>query len=340
MTESLNPEDRAMADAGAWLSRLGDGEPSAEDGLVFDAWLAASPANGAAFTRALGLLQEVEAHAGEVLAQLDAQAAPAAPRRASMARPAPRRRRISAGWWAAGAGAALAAGLAVVAMPPELIRPAAAQTYATAKGQHRHVALADGSAIDLDAETQLRVSFQGAQRRVQLAEGQAIFDVVHDASRPFVVEAGGRLIRDVGTQFDVRARAGELTVTVARGRVEVTPPASGASAQGQDVLLGPGQRFELDGPAAVPLLSAVDPQETFSWRSGRLVYRNQPLGEVVADLNRQFVEQTTIADPQLARLPITGVIVLDNPRAVMSRLSLMLPIRTVPSDKGLMLLRK
>jgi transmembrane sensor len=224
-------------------------------------------------------------------------------------------------------------------MPPALVRPASVQTYVTAKGQHQRVALADGSVIDLDAETRLRVSFRGSERRVALAEGQAIFDVVHDAKRPFVVEAGGRLVRDVGTQFDVRARGGELTVTVARGRVEVTPDGSGEGVQGQDVLLGPGQRLDV-APSGAPQLSTVDPQETFSWRSGRLVYRAQPLAEVVADLNRQFVEQTQIADPQLARLPITGVIVLDNPRAIMARLSLMLPIRTVPSEKGLLLLRK
>jgi len=346
MTEGLNPDDapaadRAMAEAGAWLSRLGAGEPSAEYGLVFDAWLAASPDNRAAYGRALALLQDFDARAGDVLARLDARAAAPAPRRTLSGRPAPRRRRVGAGWWAAGFGAALAAGLAVVVMPPAIIHPASAQAYATAKGQHQRVTLADGSLIDLDAETQLRVRFQGSERRVALVEGQAIFDVVHDASRPFVVEAGGRLVRDVGTQFDVRARGGQLTVTVARGRVEVTPQAPGsAAAQGQDVLLGPGQRFELDAPTAAPQLSAVDPQETFSWRSGRLVYRARPLGEVVADLNRQFVEQITIADPELAKLPITGVIVLDNPRAVMSRLSLLLPIRTVPSDKGLMLLRK
>ena len=94
------------------------------------------------------------------------------------------------------------------------------------------------------------------------------------------------------------------------------------------------------GPAGPGELSTVDPQETFSWRSGRLVYRAQPLADVVADLNRQFVEQTEIDDPELARTPITGVIVLDNPRAVVSRLSLMLPMRAVPSEKGLMLRKK
>src|SRR5260370_434474 len=77
-------------------------------------------------------------------------------------------------------------------------------------------------------------------RRVALADGQAIFDVVHDARRPFVVEAGGRQVRDVGTQFDVRERGGEFTVTVARGRVEV-----GSDGSAQPILLGPGQRLDV-----------------------------------------------------------------------------------------------
>ena len=126
-------------------------------------------------------------------------------------------------------------------------------------------------------------------------------------------------------------------VTVARGRVEVGSAASIAS--GGPVALAPGQRLAIDA-AGVGRLTKVDPAETFAWRAGRLVYRAQPLADVVADLNRQFVEQTEIADPELGKLPITGVVVLDNPRAVVARLSLMLPIKALPSDKGLILLRK
>lgn len=333
MTESQSGPDEAMAEAGAWLARLARGDASADDGLVFDAWLAAAPQNLSAYRRALALWHEFDLRAEDVRARLPSPAQPPAARRSAD----PRRPRTSARtWWAGGVGAALAAGLAIAVLPPALIRPTV-QTYATLKGQHQRVALADGSIIDLDAETRLRVTLRGSERRVALTEGQAIFDVVHDARRPFVVQAGDRLVRDVGTQFDVRKRGAEITVTVARGRVEVTPDPVGAG--DGSVLLGPGQRLELDA-ARPPQLTSVDPQETFSWRAGRLVYRAQPLAEVVADLNRQFVEQTTIADPQLAQLPITGVIVLDNPRAVMARLSLMLPIKTVPSDKGLMLLRK
>jgi transmembrane sensor len=170
-----------------------------------------------------------------------------------------------------------------------------------------------------------------------MADGEAIFDVAHDARRPFTVEASNRVVRVVGTQFDVRNRQGELIVTVARGKVQVRPTDSGAT--GRAFLLTPGQRLEIDR-AGVEELKAVDPQEAFSWRAGRLVYRGQPLADVVADLNRQFVEQIEIADPELGKIPITGVIVLDDPRSITTRLSLMLPIRSVPSERGLLLLRK
>ena len=159
--------------------------------------------------------------------------------------------------------------------------------------------------------------------------------MAHDARRPFTVAADQRIVRVLGTQFDVRSRSGDLTVTVARGKVEVRPSAASAQA----FTLVPGQRLEVERTGRAQL-HAVDPQEAFSWRAGRLVYRNQPLSEVVADLNRQFVEQIEIGDPALAQTPITGVIVLDDPNSVVARLSLMLPIRSVPSDRGLLLLRK
>ncbi|MFL5295428.1 MAG: FecR family protein [Phenylobacterium sp.] len=321
-------EEQATADAAGWLARLQRPDITEQDGLEFDAWLAAAPQNAPAYRHALSLWHELEAGADDILAELDAAAR----------RPARGLRGRSARRWLAGAGGfAVAAGLALAIMPSFTAGPAAVQAYATGKGQHQRIALGDGSTVDLDAETRLSVSFSKSERRIILADGQAIFDVAHDAHRPFTVQAGDRLIRDIGTQFDVRRRADALTVTVARGRVEVRPVS--AEAGGRAFRLDPGQRLEIDRTSAGQL-STVDPQETFSWRSGRLVYRAQPLADVVADLNRQFVEQTEIADPELGKTPITGVIVLDNPRDVMARLSLMLPIKAVPSERGLKLLRK
>jgi transmembrane sensor len=326
-----------MAEASAWVARLG-GDVSGEDGVEFDAWLEAAPQNRAAYRRAIGLMRAFDARAGDVLAHLDRlpSQAPARPLAAQPSRTPARRRSPSVWRWAAPAGGvALAAAVAAAVLPTMVIAPTAVASYATARGEHRHLTLADGSIVDLDAGTRLTVAMSGKERRLTLSEGQAVFDVAHDPKRPFVVAAGDRLVRDIGTQFDVKRQLGQLTVTVARGRVSVAP----AAAPGRAIELGPGQRLALDD-SGVGQLTSVDPAETFSWMSHKLVYRNAPLSDVVADLNRQFVEQTTIADPELGKTPITGVIVLDNPRAVMSRLALMLPIKAVPSDKGLVLQKK
>ena len=325
MTRIVTDDDEAMADASAWLARLQRDDVSEADGLDFEAWLDAAPANRAAYRHALAVWHEFEACPEDVLAELAAEA-----RRAPLRR-APTRR------WLVGAGGfAIAAGLAVTVLPPMLTQ-SAMQTFSTGKGERRRIALADGSIVDLNAETRLSISFSGSGRRVVLDDGQAIFDVAHDEHRPFTVEGANRTVRVVGTQFDVRNRQGELTVTVARGKVQVRP--SDATGPGRSFLLSPGQRLAIDR-AGVEDLKAVDPQEVFGWRVGRLVYRAEPLTNVVADLNRQFEEQIEISDPELGKSPITGVIVLDDQPAVVARLSLMLPIRSIPSQRGLLLLRK
>lgn len=314
-----------MADANAWLVRLQRDDVSGDDAVDFEIWLAADAGNAVAYRRALALWHEFEASADAVLATLadDGRKLRAEVRRG------PTRR------WLAGAGGfAIAVGLAVAVVGPMVSEPSV-QTYATGKGQHQRVTLADGSVVDLNAETRLSVSFSGKARQVTLGDGEAIFDVVHDAARPFTVAASSHTVRVVGTQFDVRNRGDDLSVTVARGKVEVRPTAS----SGRTFLLTPGQRLDVDR-SGTGSLSAVDPQEAFGWRSGRLVYRAEPLANVVADLNRQYVQQIEVSDPQLGKMPITGVIVLDGQAAVITRLSLMLPIRSVPSGEGLLLLRK
>ena len=325
MTSMVTDEDGVMADASAWLARLQRDDVTEHDGLEFEAWLAAAPGNRSAYRRALAVWHEFETCADEVLADLRDEA-----RRAPVRR-APTRR-----WLVAGAGSAIAAGLAVAVLP-SVLAPPEPVTYATGKGEQRKITLADGSIVDLHAESRLSVRFTRSERQVVLADGQAIFDVTHDERRPFTVEASGRVVRVVGTQFDVRNRQGDLRVTVANGKVQVRPAAAGGS--GRAFLLTRGQRLEI-GHTGIAKLQTVNPQEALDWRIGRLVYRAEPLANVVADLNRQFVEQVEISDPALGSMPITGVIVLDDQAAVMTRLSLMLPIRSVPSQRGLLLLRK
>src|SRR5690606_20011556 len=132
----------------------------------------------------------------------------------------------------------------------------------------------------------------------------------------------------------VRRLDGKLSVTVARGAVEVRP-SEGAS--GRAYRLHPGQRLEhLEGQAAVRG-AAAEPAEVLGGRTGRLVYRGQPLSEVVADLNQQFATRIRIEDPALAATPISGVLVLDSQDAVIRRLALLVPISAVRSGPDLVL---
>lgn len=317
-------EERALADASVWLARLQSDALTEADGLEFDAWLDAAPENRAAYVRALDLWQAFEVAAPDIAAELAA-----GERRTALKRSGATRR-----WWVAAGGVAVAATVAAAVMPGLLMGSATAETFTTGKGERKRVTLADGSIVDINAETKLTVTLERGARKVEMAEGEAIFDVAHDAKRPFTVAAASRVVRVLGTQFDVRSRQGELTVTVARGKVQVNPQAAGRA-----FVLTPGQRLKVASSGHEDL-RAVDPQEAFSWRSGRLIYRGESLGAVVADLNRQYVQQIEVTDPELARMPITGVIVLDEQPKVVERLSLMLPVRSVPSDRGLLLLRK
>ena len=322
MSSISGQSERALDEAASWVSRLQRPDLGEGDGLEFEAWLTASAENRPAYRQALAMWHEFDAGADAVLAELAI-----ASRRAARPNTATRRWLVGAG------GVGIAAALAVAVLPSLKDAPQI-QTLATARGRRQRYTLADGSIVDLNAETRMRVAFGRDERRISLDDGEAIFDVVSDRSRPFVVAAGERTVRVVGTQFDVRSREGALSVTVARGKVEVRP-----SASGRVYLLTPGERLDVSATGAEQT-RFVDPQETFAWRAGRLVYRGEPLRAVVADLNRQFPEQIEIGDRALGDIPITGVIVLDDARSVMTRLALMLPVRTVRSERGLLLLRK
>jgi transmembrane sensor len=116
--------------------------------------------------------------------------------------------------------------------------------------------------------------------------------------------------------------------------VEVGPYGGGP---GHTWRLHPGQRLDTAQGAPIATLSATDPQQVEGWRTGRLIYRDQPLGDVIADLNEQFPRPIVLDDPALAKVPVSGVLVLDDQAAVIRRLALLAPIKALPSAQGVLL---
>lgn len=304
-----------LAEASDWVVRLAN-DVDQDTALDFDRWLDASVDHARAFDAVLNTSLSYSRHR-EALAELGSE------RRRS----APQRR-----WMLAAGGAIAAAALAAILVVPQISRQSV-QVFETAHGERRQLTLADGTSLHLNGATHLSVRFDGEARKVVLDRGEVVFDVVHNADRPFFVTAGDRTVRVVGTQFDVRRISGNVSVTVSRGAVEVRPN----SGPGATYRLHPGQKLDhFEGQSEVKV-SAVEPAEVMGWRSGRLVLRDKALSDVVDDLNQQFAIPLRIEDPALAALPVSGVLVLDAQDAVIRRLALLAPVRAVRSDAGIVL---
>jgi transmembrane sensor len=189
--------------------------------------------------------------------------------------------------------------------------PSAPEAFATRVAEIRDVFLEDGSRVTLGAASRIEPDFSGRLRIVTLLEGEAFFDVVPDPERPFYVEAGDRLIRVVGTRFDVRQGRETVRIAVVEGVVELLKVDSPRQAEtvhpgmARDVLRA-GDEVVAKIGSAETTLGAIQPEEAAPWRRGWLSYENASLGEIVADANRYSRRQIVLVDGTLSDLRMTA----------------------------------
>lgn len=187
---------------------------------------------------------------------------------------------------------------------------AKSRDFSTAVGERRTVNLEDGTVVTLDTGSIIRARQGGHVRLVELERGQAFFKVAKDRNRPFLVRAAGRTIVATGTEFGVRVDRGRVAVTLIEGSVRVEAPINGAgdgrfSRYVQTTELTPGSKLEVtDG--APWAIREVDAELETSWMTDKLVFQDEPLADVVAELNRYTGRRIIIADPALADDPVSG----------------------------------
>lgn len=212
-------------------------------------------------------------------------------------------------------GYLLAAGLAgLIAGATYLVQSHTGDEYfRTGVGGFERVVLTDGSVVELNTNTEIRVSFDKKHRHVELITGEATFDDAHDPRRPFIVEAGADAVRALGTQFDVRREAQGLHVLVTSGKVAVDR--NDFAGRGVPLLSGPkiacivvaGQAAQVsNGEVNVRTESRQEAERDLAWHDGMLMFDSAPLEEVAAEFNRYNRRQLVIADPGIARLGIGG----------------------------------
>lgn len=310
-------DEAVDATAAAWLAER-DAGLSADDAAAFAAWRAADPRHEAAVARleqswaALQTLREFRPDAR------------VHPDRDLLARPAQAQVIPFPTLAAAGLAACITLVAAWLWLRPASAEPALAGHvhYATTVGGYQRMTLPDGSIVDLNANSELRERFTAGERRVALLRGEATFQVVKNASRPFIVEADGVAVQAVGTAFNVRLRAGQVDVLVTEGRVRVDAPKKVQHLTAALPELTVGQRVTLPTASAVEVappvvqnVSAAVIREELAWQEPKLVFVETPLAEVVRQFNARNRVQLELGEPELGTLPVGGSFRADNVEA-------------------------
>ena len=296
-------------EAARWFVRLQEPLISADEQQRFDAWLNQHPQHRDEFQSLQGLWT-----AADLL--------PAPRLKALVETPSTRRERRPLLRYAVAASVlAVALGLGLFS---GLNHPGGYHAeFATALGERKHVALPDGSVIDLNSRSRLQVRFEQDRRLIELSEGEAMFSVQHDTARPFVVEAGSGKVTVTGTRFDVRRGVSETRVVVEQGTVKVQ---GREAADNEFISLTAGLGTRVDAQGTVAAAYAVNPVELTAWRSGKLVFNNASLSEVVAEVSRYRDKPLKVANATVANLRLTSVFKSDNTDALLKALPNILPV--------------
>jgi transmembrane sensor len=177
-----------------------------------------------------------------------------------------------------------------------------AWTYATPLGGHETVRLGDGSQIELNTDTSVRVASDGRERKVWLDKGEAYFQIRHDPQHPFTVVTPHLEIVDLGTKFIVRKTGSHLKVSLVEGSARLEPDGGG-----RPVVLKPGD-VALTTPDSIAVTKAaphaLDAQ--MSWRRDVLVFDHVTLAAAAEEFNRYNRAKLIIADPAAASRSIGG----------------------------------
>ena len=280
--------------AAQWLERRSCEDWSEANDVELETWLAQSPAHAVAFMRLeaawnrttrLAALQQPMRH--------PLKAAPQTSRVPVL--------KIAA---AVLVTAAVSIGGSLLALHQEN------QTFATTIGGREALALGDGSKIELNTDTVLRMAQGSGQRKVWLDKGEAYFDIKHDASHPFVVMVAGHRITDLGTKFIVRQEEGRVEVKLLEGSARLDAndgtPAHTAVLKPGDVAIATNDAMSVAKKPVKLLVSEL------GWRRGVLMFDHTTLADAVAEFNRYNRRKVVIADPSVAKLEIGGTFPADD----------------------------
>lgn len=318
----LGPQSSAEDQAALWAARLDGSSLMEADRAALTSWLDTDPSHRT-------LLSQYCQFSADLEEQLPALVA-AGMVSVQVARPKKRSRWVIAAL--AGTALAAAAAAAISFRAPRL--PTQFENIATSVAKRQTLFLADGTKVELNAQTSIAIEAGRTERRVRLAGGEAFFSVKKDPARPFIVETPAGSVRVTGTKFNVHTEPrSALEVTVVEGSVQVRPGELFGTASAP-VSLSAGDQLNAgkDG-VSIKALSATAMQDALAWRQGEIVFENVPLSEA---LNRfaHYHGRGITASPEAGSLRVGGRYSLDDMDGFFAGLEEMHPVEITRDLSG------
>lgn len=297
--------------AALWFIRQRGQSLSEQQKRVFQEWLSASPEHQAAYQNIAQIWRDCDLIPKPEFS------------------PTPKERLFS--WWRPIGHTVASLFLLAALLLPYSQLPAMLMdnmTLAT-NAQSKKMILPDGSEVFLNQHSQLRVAYRKEQRQVWLDSGEAYFKVASNPYRPFYVNAGGREIKVVGTEFDIRRKGEFVAVAVRQGIVAVK-----AHPDAKEAYLHAGDTARSLALTKPLILGHSSIDEIGDWRYGQLRFHNRPLADLLAELKHYYPTSVEFTDPKLAQLKVSGTINLSQPEQFFEALPVLLPVNVTFRDKN------
>lgn len=306
-------QDKLAREAAGWVARLQSSDATDRDRHAFEEWLSKDPAHRAAYDEFKGLWAALE----HVPIPTDRLRKLRLSRRAAIANIA---------------GLCLVAALSVSLYRMGLVDRFRADHY-TSVGEVRSVELEDGTKVTLNTDTAIALHFTDIERRIELLRGEAFFDVRPDPARRFVVTDETMRATAIGTRYGVRAPSSGFAgdVQVEEGIVDVRHAQEQATLRAGDVAT-----VTDDGTLAI---GKTDVASAVSWKDGQLVFSNQPLGAVLATLERYRHGRIIILGDEVARLHVSGIFDVGDTDEALRIISGSLPVRVTYLTRMMIVVR-
>jgi len=332
-----------IEEAQRWHQALQQG--GASERAAFVAWIRRSPQHLQAYLQHLALAAEIDGLDGDRELDLEAllerssskvvHLTPEKPALAPSPDPSVRARRP----WRCPAAVAATGVLAACCLWIYYLANPEWSDYKTGTGEQRRIALRDGSIIELNTQSHIRISSRAHLREVELLSGEALFNIHHDETRPFRVHAADNVIEDLGTEFSIYVRPdASTTVSVLEGRIQIFskgatqtgllggPSASTNTQPGQPsgsypTQVSAGEEVRIAHGAPIKRVSLNVTEATAPWRGHRLWFDNATLAEVAAEFNRYNARKIQVAsDPALLKKRYTATFDAYDPESFVAAL--------------------